>query len=213
MIKVKRRVYSPWQENTYIVYDDSGECIVIDPGMISEDENKNFDDTIERLKLKIVRVILTHAHLDHIFGCAFMAKKYGLFPECHADDLFIYNNTENYSLQFGIKLAENPPHLGSFLTDKDKINFGNTSLEIIHVPGHSPGSLLYYSPDAKILLSGDVLFCQGIGRSDLPGGNHSQLINGINEKLMILPDDVKVYPGHGPDTTIGFEKCNNPFLF
>ena len=212
MITVKRRVYSPFQENTFIVYDETGECVVIDPGMLSEEENKNFDDTINRLKLKPVRVLLTHTHLDHIFGCAYMAKKYGLYPECHAADEFIYNNTAAYALQFGIEMTENPPKIGGYLTEEDKISFGKKVLEIIHLPGHSPGSLLYYHPDTKILFSGDVLFNQGIGRSDLPGGNHNQLIKGIKEKLMILQEDVKVYPGHGPETTIGFEKNNNPFL-
>ena len=212
MLKIKRRVYSLFQENTFIVYDETDECIVIDPGMFSDEEKENFEKTINRLKLKPVRVLLTHAHLDHIFGCAFMSEKYGLLPECNAEDEFLYYNTTAYALQFGIKMPENLPKIGKNLTENDKIMFGNTILDIIHIPGHSPGSLLYYNSESRVLFSGDVLFCQGIGRSDLPGGNHNLLIKGIKEKLMILPDGVKVYPGHGPETTIGFEKSGNPFL-
>ena len=212
MTKVKRLVFSPFQENTFIIYDETGECVIIDPGMLYDNENNELVETINRLKLRPVRVLLTHAHLDHIFGCSFMFKKYGLLPEGHIADEFILENTVIYATQFGIELLENPPKLGKYLDENDKISFGNATIEIIHVPGHSPGSLVYYLPESKNLFSGDVLFQYDIGRTDLAGGNHDQLIKGIKEKLMILPDDVCVYPGHGPKTTIGVERERNPYI-
>lgn len=205
-------VFSPFQENTFLVYDETGECVIIDPGMLFENENTAFVEAINRLKLKPVRVLLTHAHLDHLFGCAFIYKEYGLLPEGHAADEFILENTIFYATQFGIELSENPPKLGKYLSEDDKICFGKTTVEIIHVPGHSPGSLAYYVPEDKTLFSGDVLFRYDIGRTDLEGGSHEQLINSIKEKLMILPDDVEVYPGHGPKTMIGSERGSNQWI-
>ena len=211
MIKIKRLVYNPIQVNTYIIYNET-DCIIIDPGMISESENEQFVDTVNRLNLKPVKVLLTHAHLDHVFGCSFIFKKYGLLPEGHKDDEFILINTIFYARQFGIFLSENPPKLGKYLDENQKIVFGNENINIIHVPGHSPGSLIYYLPETKALFSGDVLFQHDIGRTDLEGGNHKQLITGIKEKLMILPDDITVCPGHGIRTTIGDEREKNPYI-
>ena len=212
MIKIKRLVFNPFQENTFLIYDETGACVVIDPGMISKDENAKFDKVIDNLKLRPIRTLLTHAHLDHVFGCMYISQKYGLLPEGHAADEFILEITTDYAKQFGIELSENPPKLGNYLNENDKIYLGNTVIEVIHLPGHSPGGLIYHLPEHKTLFSGDVLFKHDIGRTDLAGGNHEQLITGIIEKLMILPDDTDVYPGHGPQTSIGIEKVSNPYL-
>jgi len=212
MISLKTLVFNPFQENTYLIYDETNECVIIDPGMSNTHEEKTFVDTIETLNLKPVKAILTHAHIDHVLGCSFVFEKYGLLPEGHSGDEFFLEQTAAYAGQFGMSVAKNPPSLGKHLNESDEIVFGNSRLEIIHVPGHSPGSLLYYNRESEILISGDVLFLESIGRSDLPGGNHSQLISGIKEKLMTLPDNVKVYPGHGPKTSIINERNGNPFL-
>jgi glyoxylase-like metal-dependent hydrolase (beta-lactamase superfamily II) len=212
MIKVKRLVFNPIQVNTYVIYDETGDCMIIDPGMISEHEIIKFVDTINYSKLKPVKILLTHAHLDHVFGCSFMFKKYGLLPAGHKDDEFILENTMTYAKQFGISLSENPPKLGKYLDEGDTLFFGNALIKIIHVPGHSPGSLVYYMPDIKTLFSGDVLFQYDIGRTDLEGGNHEQLIKGIKEKLMTLHDEIIVFHGHGARTTIGDERKKNRYI-
>ncbi|MDR2927352.1 MAG: MBL fold metallo-hydrolase [Cytophagaceae bacterium] len=212
MIFIKKLVFNPVQVNTYMVYDDTKECVIIDPGMSNISENQKFAAMVEKLKLKPVKVLLTHAHFDHVLGCTFVSDRYELLPEGCSDDEFILKNTKEYAAQFGFALNEAPPLLDNYFAQGDKVCFGNSTLEVIHVPGHSPGSLLYYHPESGILLSGDVLFAGSIGRSDLVGGNHKQLIDGIYDKLLTLPDTVKVYPGHGAETTILNEKSYNPFL-
>ncbi len=212
MLKIDTMVFNPFQENTYILYDDSKECIIIDPGMFSPAEQNNLVERIDQLGLKPVKALQTHLHIDHVLGCRFVYEKYGLHPWAHQDDEFFIENTMNYARQFGFQLSENPPGLGGYLNDGEIICFGNSKIRVIHVPGHSPGGVLFYDPNSGILVSGDVLFKKSIGRSDLPGGNQHQLTDGINEKIMVLPDNTNVYPGHGPSTTIGSERESNPFL-
>lgn len=205
-------VFNPFQENTYLLYDETKDCAIIDPGMLSLAEQKSFVDAIDQLGLNPVMALQTHLHVDHVFGCGFVLEKYGLAPQAHASDEFFIENTQSYARQFGFELEKNPPALGSYLKQDDVIQLGNSKLVVIHVPGHSPGGILFYNSLSGILVSGDVLFQGSIGRSDLPGGNQHELIDGIQEKIMVLPDHVKVYPGHGPSTTIGFERINNPYL-
>ncbi|TCO09698.1 MBL fold metallo-hydrolase [Natronoflexus pectinivorans] len=212
MIQVKNLVYNPFQENTYIVYDESKECVIFDPGMLSDQECQHFSDEIESLGVKPVKLLQTHLHLDHVFGTSYVSKTYELDPVSHKDDLFFLEQTQDYALQFGLEVKEKPPVPKEFLTEGDEVRFGNTVFKVIHIPGHSPGGILFYNEESKTLFSGDVLFQGSVGRSDLPGGNHESLIKGIQEKLMVLPDDVVVYSGHGPSTTIGKERYNNPFL-
>lgn len=212
MFQIKSFTFNPFQENSYLLYDETKECAIVDPGMLTEAENNQLVKAIEELQLKPVLLLQTHLHLDHVFGMGFVVKKYGLKPIAHAADEFLLAETVEYSRQFGVELQENPPALGGYLKDNDIITFGNTSLKVIHVPGHSPGGVVFYNEAAKIMIAGDVLFHGSVGRSDLPGGSYYDLINGIQTRLMIYPDEVKVYPGHGPATTIGNERVSNPFL-
>ncbi len=203
---------NPWQVNTYILYDDTGECVIIDPGCFTEEEQEQLAGFITENKLDPVRLLHTHLHLDHVFGTRFMAEKYGLKPEAHSDDEFLIGITKDYAEQFGVTMEENPPGLGNYLNEGDEIKFGNTVLKVIHVPGHSPGGVTFYNKEDGILIAGDVLFRESIGRTDLPGGDYDTLISNIKSKLLTLPDETVVYPGHGPSTTVGYEKSSNPFL-
>lgn len=212
MVQIETLVFNPFQENTYLLYDETKECAIVDPGMFSSSEQDEIVKTIDKLGLKPVLVLQTHLHVDHVFGCGFVLKKYGLRAQAHVADEFLLENTKEYARQFGFNLKENPPALGGYLKDGDEVKFGNSVLKIIHVPGHSPGGILFYNIESVTLISGDVLFRGSVGRSDLPGGNQHELIDGIHEKLMLLPDDVRVYPGHGPSTTIGYEKIHNPYI-
>lgn len=212
MLQVKTFVFNPFQENTYLLYDESGECAIVDPGMLLDAEKQQLSQAIENMGLKPVKILQTHLHLDHVFGLQYAVDTYGLKPEAHADDLFLISQTKDYARQFGVNMDANPPMPETILNEGDLVKFGNTTLSVIHVPGHSPGGILFYNAEHKILVAGDVLFQGSVGRSDLPCGNHHLLIDTINEKLMVLPDDVTVFPGHGPHTTIGNERNSNPFL-
>ncbi len=204
--------FNPVQENTYLLYDETKACIIIDAGCYTSQEQDALLHFIEQKSLSVKRILNTHGHFDHVFGNAFLAKHFGLLPEGHqADEVFI-DTMESYTKAFGFTQGVFPQKMGGYLSEGDKIVFGNTELIAIHVPGHSPGSLCYYCEKDGVLFSGDVLFKSSIGRTDLLGGDFAALINGITEKLVSLPDQTVVYPGHGPATTIGYEKINNPYL-
>lgn len=211
MIHVKTFVCNPYQENTYLLYDESLECVIIDPGMYSGDEQNAILKFIAENKLKPVLLLNTHCHIDHILGNKFIFDTYGLLPQFHEGETYILNAVVAYAPQMGFQYEVSPlPEV--FLPETGTITFGSSKLELIFAPGHSPAHLCFYSKADGFLMGGDVLFYNSIGRTDLPGGNHAQLIKNIREKLLILPDKVKVYPGHGQTTTIGFEKQTNPFL-
>jgi hydroxyacylglutathione hydrolase len=212
MAAIVQLVFNEFSENTYIVYDETGECVVIDPGCSRGREREELAGSIARLQLRPVRLLNTHCHLDHVFGNAFVANAYGLPLEIHRDDLPVLESVPQVCAMYGIAMEEASPAPGAYLAEGDVVRFGHTSLEVLHTPGHSPGSISFFCRADKILLSGDVLFYGSVGRSDLPGGNHDTLIESIRQKLMPLGDDVKVYSGHGSATTIGFERINNPFL-
>ncbi len=203
---------NPWQENTYILSDETKECVIIDPGCLSPEERESVVNFIEEKGYKPVRLLQTHMHLDHVFGCKFIADKYDLKLEAHKDDEFWGEQTVEYAANFGVQLDSNPPAIGNYLSEGDKVKFGSSELEVIHVPGHSPGGIVFYSKADKIAVVGDVLFRESIGRADLPGGDFETLVSNIKSKLLVLDDDVTVYPGHGPSSTIGHERANNPFL-
>jgi hydroxyacylglutathione hydrolase len=204
-------VFNPVQENTYILWDETRECVIIDPGCFNEYEFILLDNFIKSKNLKPVRLINTHCHYDHIFGVEQCRKAYGLKWEAHRGDaLFVKEHASKVAI-FGISVQ--PVALPEIeLNNGDVINFGHSSIKVIHVPGHSPGSVCFYEEKSKILISGDVLFNGSIGRTDLQGGDYDTLISGIKLKLLILPDEVEVFPGHGPSTTIGDEKAGNPYL-
>lgn len=211
MIFIECFTFNPFQENTYLLYDETKECIIIDPGCYEAYEKEQLANYIKENSLKPVILLNTHCHVDHILGNNFVYKKYGLKPRLHRLELPLLNASDIYSSMYGINV-EPSPQPDIFLNEKDIIKFGTTELKILFTPGHSPGSLTFYNPEENIAIAGDVLFLQSIGRTDLPGGNYETLIKNIKEKLFTLDDQTKIYPGHGPQTTIAFEKDNNPFL-
>jgi len=211
MITIKTFIFNDFQENTYILFDETNECIIVDPGRNSSLEKKELDDYIDEIKLTPKVVLNTHGHIDHVLGCKYIKEKYNIPFIAHKDELDLIKATLDYGLMFGIK-ADQPPLPDRFIDENENFVFGNTSLKIFHIPGHSPGSIALYSADDKMILTGDVLFRGSIGRTDLPGGNFNLLISGIKSKLLTLPGDTIAFPGHGPYTTINDELRNNPFL-
>ena len=198
-------------ENTYVAYDDTKECVIIDPGCVTDAEQLTLSQFISDNQLTVKHLINTHLHLDHAFGNLFVEKTYGVEAQAHKADEFLLQQISSQAEAFGMRYNEKP-ELKRFLVESDTISFGHTTLTSIHVPGHSPGSLCFYDAASATLFAGDVLFQGSIGRTDLPQGNYEQLIEGISKKLFILPDDTIVYCGHGPTTTIGYEKVYNPYL-
>lgn len=211
MLKIKTFTFNPYQENTYIIYDESGNCAIVDPGMYGENDEKILTNFITENKLKPELLLNTHCHIDHVLGNRFIYDTYGLFPQFHEGELSVLIEVQNYAPQMGFRYDVSPI-AETFLPETGKIKIGNDELTLIFAPGHSPAHLCFYSEEQKFLIGGDVLFRNSIGRTDLPGGNHELLLKNIKEKLYILPDEVTVYPGHGPTTTIGFEKATNPFI-
>lgn len=203
--------FNPFQENTYVLYDDTKDCVIIDPGCYTEEENKQLLDYIESAQLKPQKVILTHAHLDHIFGCNAMYEALGLAPYYHEKEKVVYDSAQEVAQNYGVIMKTLPTAAG-FISESEKIHFGNTELSMLFTPGHSPGSVCFVHDETKSIIAGDVLFRESIGRTDLPGGDYSTLIRSIRSELFTLEDDWKIFPGHGPSTTIGHERLNNPFL-
>ena len=211
MIHIKTFTCNPYQENSYLLFDETRECVIIDPGMYSGEEQNAVLKFIAEEKLTPVLLLNTHCHIDHVLGNKFISDTYGLLPQFHQGEEIMLNSVVSYAPQMGIRYEVSPlPEI--FLPETGSIEFGKSTLEIIFAPGHSPAHLCFYCRSDNFVIGGDVLFYQSIGRTDLPGGDHNQLLKNIREKLFILPEDCKVYPGHGPVTTIGFEKKHNPFL-
>lgn len=198
--------------NCFVLSDETNEAVIIDAGCFYPEEKQKLKDYIESNGLVLKHVLNTHLHLDHVFGNPFLLKEYGLRPEGGQQDEFWLDQATAMARSFGFLYDEKQPALGRYINEGDIITFGNTQLEAIHVPGHSPGSIVFYCKEANCLFSGDVLFEGSIGRADLAGGNFYQLCEGIRTKLFVLPDETRVYPGHGYDTSIGYEKKNNPFF-
>ena len=211
MITIKSFIFNPFQENTYVLSDDTNSCIIIDPGMSSDEEEKKITDYISDHKLNPQAMINTHCHVDHALGCNRVKKLYKIPFSAHESEKVLIENALSFAEFFGMTI-EQPPQPDNTISDKDKILFGESELEIFHIPGHSPGSLVFYSKPDKLAITGDVLFRGSIGRTDLPGGNHSLLIEGIKSKLLSLPKETVIYPGHGRSTTVGNEYDTNPFL-
>lgn len=211
MATVQYFVNNPYQENTYLLFDESGECVIIDPGMYTSAEQNEVVDFIKDNDLKPVLLLNTHCHIDHVLGNKFVFDQYGLKPRFHEGEAEVLEAVIAYAPAMGIRYDASPIP-DEYLPDTGTISFGNTKLQLIFAPGHSPAHLCFYDEAANQLIGGDVLFRSSIGRTDLPGGNHNLLIKNIKEKLFLLPDNCTVYPGHGPETTIGYEKQHNPFL-
>jgi hydroxyacylglutathione hydrolase len=211
MANVQSFTNNPYQENTYILYDESGECAIIDPGMETAAEQNVVVNFIRDNHLKPVLLLNTHCHIDHVLGNKFIFDQYGLKPKFHFGELQLLEAVLAYAPAMGIRY-EASPLPDEYLPENGTIKFGNTELGLIFAPGHSPAHLCFYDKNGNLLIGGDVLFRNSIGRTDLPGGSFIQLVDNIERKLFTLPGDCTVYPGHGPETTIGFEKQTNPFL-
>ena len=210
-MNIKKFTFNPVEVNAIILWDDTLECVIIDAACFYPQEEQKLKLFIETNHLKPVRLLNTHGHFDHLMGNLFVEKTWGLKTEIHKEDNYLVENASNQSLMFGMSMSK-PPLPGGFFEDGDVLTFGNSSLKVIYVPGHSPGGVAFYSEADKLLIAGDILFRGSVGRTDLPKGDHQQLITGIKEKLLILDPDIKVYCGHGPETTIGDEKRFNQFL-
>ncbi len=208
---IKKITFNPVEVNAIVLWDETLECVIIDPACFYPDEEQKLKAFIEKNKLKPVRLLNTHGHFDHLMGNGFAEKTWKLRSEIHISDAFLVEQASAQAAMFGMQINK-PTSPGRYLEDGEIITFGNSSMEVIHVPGHSPGGVAFFSEADQLLICGDILFYGSVGRTDLPGGNHEQLISGIKEKLMVLVPHVKVYCGHGPETTIGAEKINNPFL-
>jgi glyoxylase-like metal-dependent hydrolase (beta-lactamase superfamily II) len=211
MITVKKFTFNPLQENTYLLYDETGSCLIVDAGCYFSYEKEELARFISDHGLRPEKLVNTHCHFDHILGITFCREKYGIPFYAHRDDAFLIEHAVGQGDVFGVPMEplEQPE---GWITEGEQVSFGNSSLEAIHVPGHAPGSLVFYTRPEKFILAGDVLFHGSIGRTDLPGGSYEQLMENIQKKLLILPDETLVYCGHGPETTIGAEKAENPFL-
>ena len=211
-MKIKKFEFNMFPVNCYVLSDESGEAVVIDPGCFYPEEKQMLKDYLLDNNLTLKHVLCTHLHLDHIFGNPYLYKEFGLQPEGGQQDEFWLDQASAMARNFGFIYDEKQPALGKYICEGDTITFGDTTLKAIHVPGHSPGSIVFYSPEAACVFSGDVLFYGSIGRADLKGGNFDDLKEGICNHLFTLPAETRVYPGHGPSTSIGYEKNNNPFF-
>lgn len=212
-MRVSRFTFNMFGVNTYILWDNnSREAMIVDPGMVDDNEREIINNFITSNKLKPTHLVNTHMHIDHSFGISYIAEKYRLRFECNHADQFLAERLKEQAQMFGLPISIDELEISIGLNDGDILKIGTEVVQILQVPGHSPGSIVIYAPESSFLISGDVLFNSSIGRTDLPGGNYNQLISAINDKLMTLPDDTIVYPGHGPETTIGHEKLHNPYL-
>lgn len=209
-MQVHRFTFNPFQTNCYICSSE-GEAVIIDPSCMSPAEFEVVETTLREHDLDVRHLLLTHAHIDHIFGCAYFARAFGMSFQMHRDDAALLAHAEEQARMFGVAI-DPPPETTEFLREGDAVEFGNARLEVLHTPGHSPGSICFFERDAGAVVSGDVLFQGSIGRTDLWRGSLPELMRSIFEKLMSMGDEVRVHPGHGPDTTIGRERSSNPFL-
>jgi glyoxylase-like metal-dependent hydrolase (beta-lactamase superfamily II) len=210
-MEIYRFVFSPIEVNTYILADKSGDCAILDCGCYNEQEFLRLVEFIETKKLNPVLLLNTHCHLDHIFGNKFIFEKYNLKTHCSKLEESNRENASEHAMYFGLSMAT-PPEPESYISHQQVITFGSTSLIALLVPGHTGGSLAFYSEKDECVFSGDALFSGSIGRTDLPGGDHQTLIDSIRNNLLSLPSSTIVYPGHGPETTIEKEMKTNPYL-
>jgi glyoxylase-like metal-dependent hydrolase (beta-lactamase superfamily II) len=211
MITLKTFVFNPFQENTYILHDETKQCIIVDPGCYEAHEKAELDKYISDNQLQCIKLVNTHCHVDHVLGSLHVAVKYKPEILVNKNDEFLINEAKKHGIVFGF-IVEQPPLPTSYIEEDSEITFGNSTLKVLFVPGHSPGSVALYSANDNFVITGDALFKGSIGRTDLPGGDYDILMKSIMTKLMTLPPDTAVFPGHGPSTSIHEEALSNPFL-
>lgn len=211
MITIQRFVFNEFQENSYVLFDESKECVIIDPGCYSQKERHILTEFIQSKSLKPVKLLNTHCHIDHVLGNEFVIQQYGIDLYLHKEELFTYKDTARWTALFGIPPLEIPERL-VFVDEAKTIEFGTSSLSIAFTPGHSVASITFYNSQQQFAIVGDVLFRGSIGRTDLPGGNMNTLLNSIQQVIMPWPDTMAIYSGHGEPTTVGHERKFNPFL-
>lgn len=211
-MNIKTFEFNPIAENTYVLYDETKECVIIDAGAFYPDEKQELLDFILDNNLVVKHLLNTHLHFDHVFGNKFILEQFQLLTKAHQADEFLLEGMPAQMRMFGFKDTEDAPAIGTYIKEGETIEFGNQKLAIFEVPGHSPGSVAFYSEEGNCVIVGDALFRGSIGRTDLAKGNQEQLLNAIQQKLFSLPPDTVVYPGHGPATTIKEEMRSNPFF-
>ncbi|WP_111670627.1 MBL fold metallo-hydrolase [Algoriphagus litoralis] len=211
MLHIKTFTFNPFQENTYLVYDDQGEAVLIDPGCHTGQERAELEGFITSQNLKLHHLLNTHCHIDHVLGNAWAKKRFGIPLLIHKNELPVLKSVEVYAPNYGFSGYESS-EADDFLEEGQVFTIGLESMKIIFVPGHAPGHLVFYHEQSGQCIAGDTLFRGSIGRTDLPGGNHTLLLAKIKSELFSLPDETIIYPGHGPETTIGYEKIYNPFV-
>ena len=212
MITIKSFEFNYFQENTFLLYDDTREAVLIDCGCCRKEEEKELTDFILENKLTLKHLLCTHLHVDHVFGNGFIYKTYGLKPEANKQDVEKLPSPDEQAKLFGLRQhVENVP-VEKYIVGGEIIKFGTSELQVLTVPGHSPGSIPFYNKKNGFAIVGDALFAGSIGRTDLWGGNQEVLVAAIHDKLLSLPDETVIYPGHGPETRVIDEKFNNPYL-
>lgn len=210
-MEIKSLVFNPFYENTYVLWDDTLEGILVDPGCYERYEKEELIQFVESRGIRIQLIINTHCHIDHVLGNYEMKAHFGCPLWIPEHEVEVFRAVVPRASTWGIH-GYTEAVVDKFIAEDDRIEFGHTALRAIFAPGHSPGHLVFFQEGEKRLIGGDVLFRESIGRTDLPGGNHAQLISSIQQKLYTLPEETVVYPGHGPTTTIGYEKTRNPFV-
>lgn len=210
-MNIARLTFNPFQENTYVLWDETGRCAIIDAGNYGPREDERLAAFVAEKGLTPVTALNTHGHVDHILGVAYVKKAFGTKFALRSEDNFLVESATAHGQMYGFNIAEIPA-VDTDLKEMDEIGFGNTVLKIIHTPGHTPGHVCFYEPQSKTLFSGDTLFRESIGRTDLPGGDYGWIMKSIIDRILPLGEDVKLYPGHGPESTLGHEMLYNPFI-
>ena len=214
MFHYKRFVVNPVEENCYIIWDDnSHEGAVIDCGAWSKDEHRQISSFIREHGIRLKYALQTHMHFDHCLGLGQIASSYGLIPMCHPADVPVYEGAPDMVQKwFRVDISDMLPEVDPSISESYALNLGDNAIQVLHTPGHTPGGVCYYIPQARIVITGDTLFRMGIGRTDLPGGDYRQELESIENKIFTLPADTKVLPGHGPESSVGEELNANPYI-
>ena len=211
-MEIHQITFNTFQENTFVLWDNTGDCIIIDPGCYERNEEQKLVDFIKKNNLNPVKLINTHCHIDHILGNKFVSEKWDLELYMNKIDLPLLGGAGDIARMYGFENYKGSPYPKHYLEEGDILEFGESKLEILFTPGHAPGHICLFNKEGSFIVSGDVLFNGSIGRTDLPGGDFDTLIESIKTKLMTLQDETIVYCGHGPSTSIGRERLSNPFL-